>query len=108
MIVTKNTFVSYSLLKGSVSLQLALIAISFYTVFAFPLALTNDLIAIPMSQFQNYSNVGVVASNVILLIINIITDILHVESFRTWATLISMTINMVLLCVLTICLTAFP
>ena len=49
-----------------------------------------------------------VISNVLLLIINIITDILNVESFRTWATLLSMTINIILLCVLTICLTAFP
>ncbi len=36
MIVTNNTFVSYSLARGSVQLQLILLTVSLYTIIAVP------------------------------------------------------------------------
>ena len=108
MIVTNNTFVSYFFLKGSVSLQLALLAIGLYTVFYYPGAVTNELVTMDLHKFKIFTNYVVVSSNALLLILNIITDYFKVEGLRTLSTILAMTINLMLLCVLTTCLAALP
>lgn len=108
MIVTNNTFVSYSLLKGSISLQLALLAIGLFTMFYYPSAVTNELVTMDLYWFKIYTNYVVVSSNALLLILNIITDFFKVTGLRTLSTILAMTINLMLLCVLTTCLAAFP
>lgn len=42
MIVTKNMFVGYSIISGTVGLQIALLVISLYCVFSYP-SITTEL-----------------------------------------------------------------
>ena len=108
MIVTKNSFVCYSLLRGTIGLQLALLVISLYTIFSFPGIVNSPNIPyIELSKFIRYTHYFIPSANAIVLVVNIVADILWYERFKQWAMLISMLVVLTLLSVVTICLSAF-
>ena len=109
MIVTKNSFVCYSLLRGTIGLQLALLTISLYTIFAFPgIANSPNIRYVNSELFISYTHYYIPSANAIVLLVNIVADILRYERFKQWAMLLSMLVVLTLLSAVTICLCAFP
>ena len=83
MIVTHNTFVSYSLARGTVQLQLILFIMSLYTLFSFPLldVKQEDLKGLKIECFIAYT-ILITALVAITLIINVLIDYLGFESLE--------------------------
>jgi len=85
MIVTNNTFVSYSMARGSVQFQLILLTVSLYTIIAVPDdAITQEDLqpGLSLEQFNFYTKVlfpTLIAAN---LLINVLTDYLGFESIE--------------------------
>ena len=85
MIVTNNTFVSYSMARGSVQFQLILLTVSLYTIIAVPNdAITaEDLIpGLSLGQFNFYTKVLIPTLIAANLLINVLTDYLGFESIE--------------------------
>ena len=85
MIVTNNTFVSYSMARGSVQFQLILLTVSLYTIIAMP----NDEITqedlfpgLSLGQFNFYTKVLIPTLIAANLLINVLTDYLGFESIE--------------------------
>ena len=85
MIVTNNTFVSYSLARGSVQFQLIILTVSLYTIIAVPDdKITDENLekGISLGKFNFFTKVLIptlVAAN---LLINVLTDYLGFESIE--------------------------
>lgn len=109
MIVTKNTFVCYTLLRGTMSLQVALFAISLYCILAFPDAKESPLITnITAETFVLWTEFYIPLTHGLLIITGILVDVLKIERVKSMAQIIGMLLILNLLCILTILMTALP
>ena len=79
MIVTKNTFVSYSLARGTAQFRLVLLILSLYTLLAFGLdnVTSEDLNpdVLSLARFKLYAGVLIPLLDALLLLVNFFTDI---------------------------------
>ncbi len=85
MIVTNNTFVSYSMARGSVQFQLILLTVSLYTIIAVP----NDEITekdletgLSLGKFNFFTKVLIPTLIAANLLINVLIDYLGFESIE--------------------------
>jgi hypothetical protein len=84
MIVTNNTFVSYSLARGSVQLQLILLTVSLYTIIAVPEdeITAKNLKDLSLEKFKFYTKVLIPALITATLLLNVLTDYLSLKSIE--------------------------
>ena len=91
MIVTKNTFVSYSLARGTAQFQLILFILSLYTVIALPEEITGDnLKGLSPGKFRFLTRVMIPALVASLLLVNLLTDYLGFESIKYSASIMGL------------------
>ena len=107
MIVTKNTFVSYSLARGTVQFRLVLLILSLYTLIAFPIDNVKsedlNLDVLTLGKFKLYAGVLIPLLDALLLLVNFFTDILGFESMKYWASIMGLCIEFVLLYIVVRC-----
>ena len=110
MIVTKNTFVSYSLARGTVQFRLVLLILSLYTLLAFGLDnVTSEdlnLDVLTLARFRLYAGVLIPLLDALLLLVNFFTDILGFESMKYWASIMGLCIEFVLFYIVVRCSSA--
>jgi hypothetical protein len=84
MIVTNNTFVSYSMARGSVQFQLILLTVSLYTIIAVPNDEITDenLYLLSLGKFNFFTKVLIPTLIAANLLINVLTDYLGFESIE--------------------------
>jgi hypothetical protein len=84
MIVTNNTFVSYSLARGNVQLQLILLTVCLYTIIAVPEdeITAKNLKDLSLEKFKFYTKVLTPALITATLLLNVLTDYLNLKSIE--------------------------
>lgn len=91
MIVTKNTFVSYSLARGTAQFQLINLILSLYTVIALPEEIRGDnLNGLSAGKFRFLTRVMIPALVASLLLINLLTDYLGFDSIKYSASIMGL------------------
>ena len=110
MIVTKNTFVSYSLARGTVQFRLVLLILSLYTLLSFRLdnVTSEDLNpeVLSLGKFRLYAGVLIPLLDALLLLVNFFTDIVAFESMKYWASIMGLCIEFVLFYIVVSCYSA--
>jgi hypothetical protein len=109
MIVTKNTFVSYSLARGTAQFQLILLILTLYTLIAIPIdGITEDenLEGLSLSTFKYYTRYLIPLLIASLMLVNVFTDFLGFESMKYSASIMGLCLLFVLLYIVVSCRTA--
>jgi hypothetical protein len=104
MIVTKNTFVSYSLARGTAQFQLILLIFSLYTVIVLPGGIPSEnLDGLSESKFKMCTLVLIPLLVASLLLVNVLTDFLGYESMKYSASIIGLCIEFMLFAIVVNC-----
>jgi hypothetical protein len=109
MIVTKNTFTSYSLARGTAQFQLILLILTLYTLIAIPIdGITEDenLEGLSLSTFKYYTRYLIPLLIASLMLVNVFTDFLGFESMKYWASIMGLCLLFVLFYIIVTCRTA--
>ena len=107
MIVTKNTFVSYSLARSTAQFQLVLLILSLFTTFGLPGDLPQaNLNGLSVGTFYMYTHLLIPLLVASLLLLNLFTDILGFESMKYWASIMGLCLLFMLFAVVVSCYTA--
>jgi len=109
MIVTKNTFTSYSLARGTAQFQLILLILTLYTLIAIPIdGITEDenLEGLSLSTFKYYTRYLIPLLIASLMLVNVFTDLLGFESMKYWASIMGFCLLFVLFYIIVTCRTA--